>query len=313
MSVLLPVLLENLLALFILIGVGYAARRRNWVSDAFPSSLSALLMRAALPATIFTALIRPFDPGLLRDGLIVGGAAAGFYLISAALALAAARLLRVPMPRMGAWMLCVTFTNGGFMGFPIIYSLFGNDGLALATFTNIPWTILFYTLGVWQLLYGNGGSAGRQAVSWKSILLTPINLALVLGLGCFLFGFTPPEAVMLPLRHLSNIMTPLSMMLIGMTLAGKRTSVVFRDRDALSGMLVRLIPLPLLVLLILKAIPFANPLIVPVLVLVFAMPSTVVGNTVAAQYGADDELAARIVFLSSLFCILTIPAILFLL
>ena len=313
MNGLFSVLTGNLFSLFLLIAVGYAVMQLKWVPKDCPSSISSLLLQVGLPATVFTALIRPYDPNLLKDGAIVCALTAVFYLISALLGLVLAKLCRVPLQRQGAWMISMTFTNGGFMGFPIILALFGTEAFSLAAFTNITWTMFIYSLGVWQLHYGQQEKGKGSAINWKRILITPINISLVIGLAFLLLSITPPASIMQPMQHLANLCTPLSMLLIGMTLAGKSLKEAIRDRDALSGALVRLIPVPLILLLILKLIPFANSMILPVLLMVFAMPSTALGSALADQNGADSELAARITFLSSLFCIITIPLTLLLL
>ena len=61
MGIPIPVLINNLIGLFLLLGTGFISVKLKFVSDAASSHFTALLMKVTLPATIFTAILRPFD------------------------------------------------------------------------------------------------------------------------------------------------------------------------------------------------------------------------------------------------------------
>lgn len=306
MGIPIPVLLNNLIGLFLLLGAGFVSVKLKFVSDAASSHFTSLLMKVTLPATIFTAILCPFDAAFLKDGVIIFVVTFALFCLFALISRPAARLFRVREDGRGMWMMCCTFCNNGFMGYPVILALFGEDGLALAVMGGIAFNMLVYTLGAKQVLLDARTEQGIS-LSWKKLIFTGVNGATALGLLFFCLQIPVPAAILTPLNHLSNITTPLSMFLIGMSLARGSLTEAFRDRDVFSACFMRLLFLPVLSWAIQKLLPIGNPLITWVVLITMAMPSPAASGVLAEQYGGNTGLSARIVFLSSLLCIVTIP------
>lgn len=308
MGIPIPVLLNNLVGLFLLLGAGFVSAKLKFVSDAATGHFTALLMKVTLPATLFTAMLRPFDAAFLRDSLVIFLLGLFLFLGFALLCVPVSRLFRVKEGGRGMWMICCTFCNNGFMGYPVILALFGEDGLALAAMMGIAFNPLVYTLGAKQVLLD--AEPGKSVVlSWKKLIFTGVNGATALGLVFFCLQLEVPAAVLTPLQHLANITTPLSMFLIGMTLARGSLGAAFRERDVFSACFMRLLALPVLSWTVLKLLPIENPLIPWVVLITMAMPAPAISGVLAEQYGCNTKLSAQIVFLSSLLCIVTIPLV----
>ena len=301
--------MSNLVGLFLLIGVGYASVWGGLLPLSSTGVLTSLLLKITLPATIFTSMLRPFDPEFARDALIVVVIGTVLFFLYAAVSAGLARVFRVKEGRRGVWALCTTFSNNGFMGFPVAYALFGDEGLALAVMLGIPFNLLMYSLGAGQVSRDRRAEGEKTQLSLKQILFSAINGALLLGLLFYAAQIPVPEVIVSPLEHLSNITTPLSMLITGMTLAGGPLSSLFRDRDALTCVVTRLVLLPLLTWALLLPLPIPNPLITCVMLMIMSMPSAAVSTALTERYGGDRELAARSVCLSSLLCMVTLPLI----
>lgn len=304
--------LTNLIGLFLLIAVGYGAVRLNVIPASSSAVLSRLLLKIALPCTVFTSLLRPYDPAFLWDILLVIVLGLILFPVNGALSRLLSRLFRVPDERRGMWSFCATFCNNGFMGFPIALALFGEEGLALAAIFSLPFNLLLYSVGAGMICMDRPrGADGGGRLQWRSVLVTGINLAAILGLVFYFARLSVPTALLTPLTHLSNITTPLSMVVTGMNLTGSKLGVLFRDRDVISASAARLALMPLVsfaLLTVLNALfPFGNPLILGVIFIIMAMPAPAVGTILAEHYGVNREFAAEVVFLSSLFCIISIP------
>lgn len=194
-------------------------------------------------------------------------------------------------------------------GFPITLALFGEEGLALAVFLAIPFNLLIYTAGPWLVCLDRPSSGDAQPSSWRAILFTATNLATLLGILLYALRIPLPAVIASPLGYLSDITTPLSMVVIGMNLVGQRVSAILRDRDVLSASLLRLLVLPVLTWALLELLPISNPLVVGVIVVIMAMPCAAVTSILAESYGGNTEFPSKSVFLSSLFCLVTIPLI----
>ena len=240
------VLFSNLVGLFLLIGVGFFAVRMNVLPIQAAKPMSALLMKITVPATVVSSMLRPFDPAFLRLGLSILAVGTVLFALFAALSLGLAPLCRVPRGRRGMWCCCATFCNNGFMGFPVALAVLGEEGLALTVILAIPFNLMAYSIGARMVCMDADGAGAAPAVSWKRALFSTINLATLVGTVLYITQLPVPEAVQTPLRHLSNVTTPLSMIITGMNLSQGSLADVVRDRDAFTASAMRLLLFPLI-------------------------------------------------------------------
>ena len=310
--------LSNLLGLFVLIAVGYCVTKGGILPASVSGHFSKLLLKVTLPCTIFTSLLREYDPSFFKDIVTIIVIGLVLFPLNAMIAKLLCRLARVPEGRRGVWAFCATFSNTGFMGFPIILALLGDEALALAAALNSSFNIIVYTLGG-TMVYGDRPAVDgkKEKLDLKSVLVTAINISTLLGLLFYFTQLPVPGAVLKPMTHLGNMTTPLSMIVTGMNLSNRKLSEVFGDRDILSSTAARLVAIPLITFAILTAvnlvIPFGNPLLMPVAFIIFSLPTAGIAPILAQTYSADKEFAAGIVFMTSLLCIITIPVMVMLL
>ena len=322
------VVFSNLLGLFLLIGAGFlAARLRILPKEASPY-FSALLIKITLPCTIFISLAtKEYDPSFIKDSLLTLGIGLAAFPAMRLLGSAGARLLRVPEGKRGIWAYGCAYPNTGFMGFPICLALFGAEGLALAVIYNITFNIYVYSIGAMAIAGdaahaagdaagavsasgsagGQGSRAGRPSL--KKVLFSGINFSVLLSL-IFYFGRIPvPGPVAIPLTHLSNITTPLSMLITGIAIGQNRGAELFSDRDAWSASAARLLVCPLLLFAVLSHLPIQNRMIVSVVSVIMGMPVPGVTTVLAETYHGNLSMAAKLSLLTNLLSMLTIPLI----
>ena len=325
------VVFSNLLGLFLLIGAGIlSARLRILPKEASPY-FSTLLLKITLPCTIFISLAtKEYDPSFIKDSLLTLGIGLIAFPAMQLLGSAGARLLRVPEGKRGIWAYCCAYPNTGFMGFPICLALFGAEGLALAVIYNITFNIYGYSIGAIAIA-GDGagaagdagdsagavpasGSAGGQGApagrpSLKKVLFTGINFSVLLSL-IFYFGRIPvPGPAVIPLTHLSNITTPLSMLITGIAIGQSRGAELFSDRDAWTASAARLLICPLLLFAVLSHLPIQNRMIVSVVSVIMGMPVPGVTTVLAETYHGNLSMAAKLSLLTNLLSMVTIPLI----
>ena len=326
------VVFSNLLGLFLLIGAGFlAARLRILPKEASPY-FSTMLLKITLPCTIFISLAtKEYDPAFIKDSLLTLGIGLIAFPAMQLLGSAGARLLRVPEGKRGIWAYGCAYPNTGFMGFPICLALFGAEGLALAVIYNITFNIYVYSIGA-MAIAGDGagdaagaaddaagavsasGSAGRKGSragrpSLKKVLFTGINFSVLLSL-IFYFGRIPvPGPAVIPMTHLSNITTPLSMLITGIAIGQNRGAELFSDRDAWTASAARLLVCPLLIFAVLSHLPIQNRMIVSVISVIMGMPVPGVTTVLAETYHGNLSMAAKLSLLTNLLSMLTIPLI----
>lgn len=301
------VVMSNLIGLFILIAVGYVAVQTKTLSLHLSAPLSRALLQIFLPCTIFVSLVtQKFHMAFLKDYLII--IAMGFVLFPAGMlfSLLLAGILKVADGGRGIWAFGATYSNNGFMGFPIVLSLLGPEALSLAVIFALPFNVIVYSLGVKLICLDSQGKAG--CINWKRVFVSNINIAIALSLIFYIGGISLPRWVMIPLNHLSSVTTSLSMIVTGMALTKGNVSDLLKSRDVYTCTAVRLLLYPLLLILLMKILPF-DPLVESTIVIILAMPAPSITAVLAETYHANMKLAANIVFLTSLFCIITIPVI----
>lgn len=301
------VLFSNLMGLFLLIGVGFVAVRWNILPAQASKPMSALLMKITVPATIVSSMIRPFDPSFLRQGLTMLVVGLVLFSLFSVLSPGVSRLFRVPQGRRGMWSCCATFCNNSFMGFPVALAVLGEEGLALTVILAIPFNLLAYSVGAKMVCMDVVSEDSAPAISWRKAILSVINLATLVGVALYVTQLPVPEAILTPLRHLSNVTTPLSMVITGMNLSQGSIVDVVRDRDAFTASGVRLLLFPLLAWAVMRCIPGLDSLVMAAILLNMSMPSPAAATLLGEEYGGCIQLGSRIIFLSSLLCIVTIP------
>ena len=304
------VVMSNLISLFSVIAVGYIAARSGVVGENASAVFSSLLMKVTLPCTIFISLVqKDYDPAFIHDSLII--IAAGLVVFGGLMYLSryVAILFRVPEGTRGVWAFAAAYTNSGFMGFPVALALLGPEGLALSVMLNIAFNVTIYTVGILEILRDNPGHEGEK-INVKQIIFSNINIATVLSL-IFYFGRIPlPKSIATPVTYISNITTPLSMMIIGIVLAHSHGREVFTDKHAWSCTFMSLIVYPVALCLLLKVFPLSsNPLVDAVLILIVAMPAASVTAVLCETYHGNIQFAAKVLFIQNLLSILTIPLI----
>ena len=302
---------SNLVGLFLIIAVGYGAVQLGVISREISGGLSKLLMQVAVPCTVFTSLLRPYDPAFLQTVVIILILGLILFPLNALVARPLAKFFRVPEGRRGVWTFCATFCNSGFMGFPIALALFGEEGLSMAVVLNIAFNILVYSMGIRMICEDRSAGKSGARLQCRTILFTSINFSTVLGLIFYFNQLSVPAALLTPLTHLSNITTPLSMLVTGINLSNGKWSELLHSRDAVTASVTRLVICPVVTLLILQVVriplPYQDPLIPGVIFIILSMPTPAVATILAENYGVDQEFAALVVFISSLFCLATIP------
>ena len=84
---------------------------------------------------------------------------------------------------------------------------------------------------------------------------------------------------------------------------------MFRDKDAYTATGMRLIVVPLLTWAVMSLLPLSNPLIASIVLITVAMPAPRSPPFWRETYNGNRGLAAKIVFLTSLFCMMTLPLV----
>ena len=304
------VVMSNLVSLFALIAVGYIAVKSGVLKPEASAIFSAFLLKITLPCTIFISLVqKDYDPAFVHDSLLLIAAGMIAYPGMLYLSRVLAKPLGVPEGSRGIWAFTCAYNNCGFMGFPIALALLGAEGLALSVMLNITFNLTAYTLGAIEIARDNPNHEGGK-LDIKGIIFSGINIALVLSLIFYFGQIKINDMITAPINYLSNITTPLSMVIIGMALAHSHGAEVLTDIHAWTSSAMRLVIYPVIICLILRVIPLgSNPMVNAVFILIMAMPAASVTAVLCEMYGGNIDFAAKVMFIQNVLCVITIPLV----
>ena len=295
------VALNQILVLFLLTGVGFFCRRAGILNQNSVSSLSKFLLNICIPAMIIYSMQIPFSQSIAEKSGTLIFAALCYYVIAFAVCFVTPYILRCKKEEYGVFRFMTMFSNSMFMGFPILSMFFGPVAIFYAAIFNIPFTLLTYSVGIWILRSGEGGIS----FSWK-LLLNAAFLSTFVGILFFVTSFSIPDPFYGALGLLSDITTPMSLVVTGGFLASLETKAIFSNVRQYFAAGIRLLIIPALAFAVCSLF-ITDPLILGITVVTAGMPAAVNTVILAEEHDARPDIAAQGVFISTLLCILTIP------
>lgn len=300
---------EQILVLFMILVAGYIARKLNMFDDSMTKGLSSLLLKLALPALIIDSLQKTYSPELLRQSGVILLISFVVYALSGVAALLLPKVMRIPKSELGVFRFSVLFSNVGFMGYPVVLAVFGQEGLFYAAIYNLPFNLLVFTLGIAVMTLSI--SEEQQRLNWR-MFVSPAVVAVVIGFTLFLFSIQLPSPMQLAVRQIGGLTTPLSMLIVGALLSSINVEDIFTNWRIYAVSVARLVLIPLAVWGGLRLFT-SHLLLVGVPTLIAAMPAAANTALLAQEYNANPGLAAQIVFISTLLSALTIPLVVYIL
>ena len=319
-------LIYNVALLFIMMIPGVLMKKCRLSSDSFGKGISNLVLYIAQPALTFVAYLRPYDEKILINSLYVLVISILLHLIFALVAMIFFKKAPDSMQRMLRF--ATVFSNVAFMGIPLIAAVLEPDypgSTVYALIYSITFNVFLWSLGVKFCTDGrdsnkneiNDYDEAKSKISpWKAFI-HPTTIASAIGLIFFILpieGYVPAlaeEAFVM----LKNLVAPLSMLVIGLRLPDMSFKGLFKDKEMYIFILLRHIALPLISLGIVKLLGLllpVDPAVEMVIVILAAAPAATSATMFAEKYDCDSVYVSRLVTVSTLLSIITIPLILLL-
>lgn len=319
------VVLIKIAGMFLLIMAGWLARRRGYLKAEASAALSWIVVDLAFPALVFTQMLRTVDATVLRQDWLLPLIPVVLVAIAYLVGLAVAPLFGGKEQR-NTVLFLITSPNWVFLPLPIAEALYGSTGVRVVLLCNIGAQLALWSIGVW-ILHGKISQALRGLATNGGLWATAGGIVAALAFpGLRELGNlqAPPSSlvgmagasVLEGLAMVGSLTIPLSLLAIGAQLGGLPISVRKLPASLWGVVFARLIAAPLVTItlgLILARTGFHLPAVTRMVVLlVAAMPVAIVCSVMAERYGGDTVLAAQAVFFSTLFGLVTIPALVFL-
>lgn len=300
-------LLEQMVVLFLLMGIGYLCYKKGIINDEAGKKLSAIVVNIANPALVLTGCLgedKIQGKELLTTVFII----VVMYLALLLIAQILPKLLRVEKESRGTYKAMTIFSNIGFMGFPVVAALYGNSALLYAALFTIPYNILIYTYGVSSMRSPGAASESRGFRFLLGRILNVGVIACIVTIVIYVFEIPVPGMLADTITHLSNLTAPLSMMVIGASLAAIDLKKLFMDGRLLVFSVVKLLVIPVVGMLIINRF-VSNEVICGVCMVMLATPVGSMTAMLAQQYDGDYEMASKGVALTTILSVVTIPLV----
>ena len=301
--------ITSIIPIIAIIVLGYILQVRGWFGDDFGPNLSRLIMNVALPASIFVSVMKY----LTLDKLISlsGGLLYTFvaFILGYIVAYITVILFKVRSGRRGTMINTFVNANTIFIGLPLNVALFGDQALPYFLIYYITNTISTWTLGVYLMTSDSksGQSKKTSKFDWKKLLPAPL-VGFLVALLFLILRISIPDFATNTLTYVGNIVTPLSLIYIGIVLAKAGLNTITFDKDTIVTLVGRFILAPLIMLLVLK---FFAPNMAIVEFKTFmiqsATPALAVLPILANQGKGDVEFSTNVVTLSTVLFIVVIP------
>ena len=292
--------LEQMVMIFILILTGFVLYKKKMISDSASKDLSALVVNVCSPGLVIVSMFNDLSQIPRENVIFVGIIGVVFYLFLIFFGYFFVWVLKVPEHLRNAYVLMTVFGNTGFIGIPVALAIIGPESMVYVIVFNFLFNLTIFTFGIMLLKKDNQG----KKQSWKDYL-SPGLIACIIAFAIYWFQLKLPEEIETLAGYYGNACTLLSMIVIGISLAGMKVKDMLKNRRLLVFVFIRFIAFSILLALALRPV-LSDLLMREVVILMAALP---VGNFPAMlceQYGRDPKPIAEGIVVTTILSVFTI-------
>ena len=280
--------------------LGYFLGKLKLIDTKTNRSLVNLLLTVFMPASLFMAF--PASYSAERSNLFFEGLIGGFVVMFALVIVS--RMIFAKGLYKGEFrfesQFALIFNNATFLGYPIISSTFGEQGIVPYCGFIIAFNIALFSYGVYLF---------ERKLSWKlvkGIITNPNIIAVLLGVLVFMLNLKVPAFLNDAVKFTGNATTALSIICIGFMLSHADFRKLIKKWRLILTAAIQLIVGPLVTYFLLLALHFSTE-VITVCTLIQALPTATSLGLFAAKYGGNDIEASELVTISTILSIITMP------
>ena len=293
------VILRQVAVLLLFALVGCILAKKKVLNADYSSLLSALAVYVFLPCTAFNTFCTNFTVTYLTEKypLILVSLVLLILLILHGKFLA--KKLQPTGYDRAVYEYSLIIANGSYMGYPLMQSLYGTQGLLDSLVFALPIFVYTYTMG-YDLLTEQTGKGFKL-----KRLLTPVVVAMVLGCIVGLTGIPMPEIVTQATGSAAACLGPAGMLLLGIALSRFKVKELLVHKEVYVVTAMRLVVIPLVIFALLKLLKLEFAML-PAL-MTYAMPCGMNTIVFPQLIGHDCTRGAALVMISTILSLITIP------
>ncbi len=288
--------------LLIIIVIGYIASRLNIITEQVNKKLSEILLNITSPLLIFSSFLMEYSREKLVNAGYVMGLGLVMFIVSIILA---EKVLFIGQEEKKKPVLkaAAVFSNCGYMGFPVIDSILGQEGVFYASMYVSIFYIFLWSYGV--IIY-----SGKKTIKTVGkAFVSPAMIAVYIGAIVFLLQIPVPYFISSPAQMVGGMTTPLAMLIIGAIIAQTKLIEAFKGLVVYYASFLRLVALPILSLGIAMLLRIPTDAM-NIVAIVLAMPVGVNVAVFAEKFDLEPLLGSKVVTISTILSVITIPVFL---
>ena len=299
-----------MLTLFAIVVVGYIAGKLGYMGGTFDKKLSKVVIDITCPALILSSAMTGELPDR-RYILPLLGISVLTYVLLTGVALLLPRFLTKKKDDEGVIGFAMMFGNVGFMGYPIVASIFGHEAVFYAAVLNVVNTFTVFTIGTMLVVGKNQSTVEEKEMSRKKMLRkvlysTPMLSAYLTMLIVALEIKDIPEFISQPLTMIGNITVPAALLIIGSSMSQLPLRALLGNSTIYTTTLMRLAILPIGIHYLMTLLGFSS-FVVGINTVVIAMPVATYGTILCLRHGKDTTLITEVTFITTLLAMISIP------
>ena len=292
-----------MMTLFAIVLVGYGAGKLGYLGGDFDRQLSRLVINMTCPALILSSAMtgelpdREYILPLLLISVIT-------YAVLTGIAFLLPRYLTKKKDDEGAIGFALMFGNVGFMGYPVVASIFGHEAVFYAAVLNVVNTFAVFTVGT--ILITGKNEVEESRFEKKVLYSTPMLACYLTMLIVALRIDNIPEAISAPLTMIGNITVPAALLIIGSSMSNLPIKSLLGNTSVYATTLCRLAILPIGIYYLCTLLGFSQ-FVVNINTVVIAMPVATYGTILCLKYGKDTTMITEVTFITTLISMVSIP------
>lgn len=293
---------NQLLKMLIIMVLAFACYRLKIVNQEGNKTVSNLLLMVVNPCLIITAYQTEYDADLVHGLLLAFAAACVTHIIG--ILVSTVCLPAKGHPQIGLERYAAIYSNCGFIGIPLVYSVLGNEGVFYLTAYMAVFNLFSWTHG---LLLMTDSFSLKQL---KKGLLSPMVIATVIAVVFFFIKFSIPAVLLDSMNYIADMNTPMAMMVAGFSVAQADLRKLFVNFRIYLISFVKLLVIPFVVLLVLFLCRIDSTVAYTTLIAA-ACPTAATLTMFAIRFEKDYSYASEIFSLSTVLSMISIPIITF--
>ena len=297
----------KIIVLFIAMIAGYIAKKSKTLNKDSTKALSAVLANITNPCLIVAGQHIPRETSLLKNAAIIFGISLCVHIFMSVFSHYIFKGVRDYRDR-NVYTYGLTFMNCGFMGYPILDAMFPEDGLFYGVIYASVFNLIAWSHGVIVM-----SSGSNEKVDFKKKLINPSIVSTVISLILFVTNIRLPGVILEGVDMVGDMTFPLSMLIIGSLLGDQKLTKLIKEYKLLLFTILKLAIVPLMMLGVCIFIKDAIGLKIALICITMCAAPTATTTAVAAElYGGNSGLAAKLVGVTTLFCLISMPLMLIL-